>query len=62
MSRLVTVAVCLPSIFEFCVIAFAAFRTQQFFALWLLLAAFTATKFSLKYVFLLQRGGHEKTD
>lgn len=62
MGRLVTVAVCLPSIFEFCAVAFAALYTRRFLALWLLFAAFIAFKFTVKYVFLLRRGEHKKTD
>lgn len=62
MSRLVVAAVCLPSIFEVCVIAYAALRTRQFFVLWVALALITSAKFALKYVYLLRLGEHEKRD
>lgn len=63
MSRLLIALVCAPSILEICIIAYAAYRTQQFFFLWAVLATFTLTKFTLKYAYLLRpAGGHEKLD
>ncbi len=62
MSRLVVAAVCLPSIFEACVIVYAASRTRQFLLLWFALALFTGAKFALKYVYLLRPAEHEKCD
>ena len=60
MLRLLIVA---PSIFEVCLILYAAFRVQQFLLVWGLLLLFTATKFALKYVYLLHRSvEHEKYD
>lgn len=61
--RALWLVVCAPSIFEICVITYAAYRTRQFFLLWLLLALFTAAKFALKYVYLLRPAYvHQKTD
>ena len=62
MGRLLIALVCAPSIFEFCIIVYAAQRTQQFFLLWGLLLLFTLAKFSLKYVHLLRRPKHKKRD